>query len=76
MTTPRKPGLYDLWHAWPLFLARHYAAELWRDLPGPVPVKIALIVVCLAIPGGFDEIALVALTRVYRAWRLRKAATA
>jgi hypothetical protein len=39
---------------WAWFLARFYAARLWRDLPGPWPVKVVLIVACVAIPGPFD----------------------
>jgi hypothetical protein len=57
---------------WAWFLVRFYAVRLWRDLPGPWPVKVVLIVACVAIPGPFDEVALVALPRVCRAWRNRR----
>jgi hypothetical protein len=63
-----------VWHWWPVYLARFYVRELWRDLPGPWPVKVALVAICLAIPGPQDELLLIALTRVCRAWRKRHAA--
>jgi hypothetical protein len=62
-----------LWHSWPVFLARYYVRQTWRDMPGPWPVKVALIVITVAIPGPQDEIALIALTRIFRAWRARQA---
>jgi hypothetical protein len=46
--------------------------QLYNDLPGPRPVRIALIVICFLIPGGFDELALVAIARANRAYRNRK----
>lgn len=61
-------------------LARWYAAwmldgirQTWEDMPGPAPVKIALVAVCVAIPGPQDELLLLALTRVFRAWHQRQA---
>ena len=60
------------WHFWPVYVARYCVLELWRGLPGPWPVKLALIVLCQLIPGGFDEVALIAVTRVYRVWRVRR----
>lgn len=62
-----------LWDSWPVFLLRFYARQAWRDLPGPAPVKVLLILVCLAIPGQLDEIALIALTRACRRWRASRA---
>ena len=57
---------------WWLYVARVTAAELWRSRPGPWPVKALLVVACVAIPGPFDEVALVAITA---AWRKRKSRT-
>lgn len=62
-----------LWHSWPVFLARYYVKQTYNDLPGPAPVKVALVVACLLIPGPLDELALIALPRACRAWRARKA---
>jgi hypothetical protein len=64
----------SLWHAWPVFLVRYYVKQTWDDLPGPWWIKVGLVVVCLAIPGPQDEIALIALTRICRAWRIRQSA--
>ena len=61
------------WHLWPVYVLRWYAVQAWRDLPGPWFVKVLLIAVCLAIPGGFDEIALIALARYFRARKARQA---
>jgi hypothetical protein len=61
------------WHSWPVYLARYYVRQVWQDMPGPWPVKVALVAICLAIPGPQDEILLIALTRVCRAWRKRQA---
>jgi hypothetical protein len=50
--------------------------KFWDDLPGNTPVKILIMVaflLCLAIPGPFDEIALAALIAW---WRKRKSAQA
>ena len=67
----RRLGLVT-WHAWPVYLARYYVRELWAGMPGPWPVKLALLVICQLIPGGFDEVALLAVTRMYRMWRVRR----
>lgn len=60
------------WHSWPVYLVRYYLLQLWRDMPGPWPVKLALVAICLAIPGPQDELLLIALTRVCRAWRAKR----
>jgi hypothetical protein len=60
------------WHCWPVYLVRYYVRVAWDGLPGPWPVKLALIILCQLIPGGFDEVALIAVVRVYRGWRARK----
>jgi hypothetical protein len=57
------------WNTWPVYVARYYARRTWDDLPGPWWCKVALIVVCLAIPGPQDEIALIAFTALCRKWR-------
>jgi hypothetical protein len=49
--------------------------QTWHDMPGPWWVKVALVAVCLAIPGPQDEILLILLTRVFRAWRARQSAS-
>lgn len=46
--------------------------QTWDDMPGPAPVKLALVIICLAIPGPQDEILLIAFTRACRAWRKRR----
>jgi hypothetical protein len=65
-----------VWDAWPVYVARYYARRTWDDLPGPWPVKVALILVCVAIPGQLDEIALIALTRACRKHRARQLSAA
>lgn len=64
-----------VWHTWPVYLARYYARQTWRDMPGPWPVKLALVAICLVIPGPQDELLLIALTRVMRAYRARQEAS-
>lgn len=59
------------WYALAIWCAM---LQTWRDMPGPWWVKVALVAVCLAIPGPQDEILLILLTRVFRAWRARQAA--
>jgi hypothetical protein len=59
------------WHSWPAFLARYYVRQAWDAMPGPWPVKAALVALCFAIPGPWDELALIGLTRACRAWRAR-----
>jgi hypothetical protein len=44
---------------------------LWDALPGPTWVKVGLLVVCLAIPGPGDEIALIAVAGILAARRAR-----
>jgi hypothetical protein len=61
-----------LWNLWPVYLVRFYVRQTWDDLPGPAPVKLALVVVCVAIPGPQDELALIAFTRLCRLWRARR----
>jgi hypothetical protein len=46
-------------------------AQLWHALPGPTWVKVALLVVCLAIPGPGDEIALLAVAGILAARKVR-----
>lgn len=59
---------------WWAFLAARYARSVWDSLPGPWPVRVALVVACMAIPGPADELALVAITAGCRAWRARRQA--
>jgi len=51
---------------------RFEARKFWQALPGPWYVKVVLIIICLAIPGELDEIALVAVTAACRAYQARK----
>jgi len=61
--------VHKAWHAWPVFLVRHYARQAWNDLPGPWYAKVALIAVLQFIPGQLDEILLLALLRYFRVRR-------
>ena len=47
--------------------------SLWAALPGPTWVKVALLVVCLLIPGPGDEIALIAVAGILAARKARRA---
>jgi hypothetical protein len=58
-----------------IFALIFYARQTFNDLPGPRWVKVALVVICLAIPGPQDEIMLILITRACRAYRQRKAGT-
>jgi hypothetical protein len=58
--------------SWYRYVLVFFARELWRSLPGPWYVKIALIIVCQLIPGPGDEIALIALTVWARRRRARE----
>ena len=51
MSARAREVLAAAWHCWPAFLARYYLRQMWDDLPGPWPVKAALVVLCLACPG-------------------------
>lgn len=61
-----------VWHSWPVFLARTYLKETWDGMPGPWPVKLLLVAVCLAIPGPQDEILLILVTQALRRRKLMK----
>lgn len=67
-------SVYAVWQLWPVYLVRYYVREMYRAMPGPWWVKVLLIVACQLIPGGFDEIALIAVTRAWRVWRVRRQA--
>jgi hypothetical protein len=53
------------------------AIKTWQSVPGPWFVKVVILAVLIAIPGGFDEIiffaALAAWRSVRRAYLTRKA---
>jgi hypothetical protein len=49
-----------------------WVVDTWRALPGPVWVRVALLVACLAIPGPQDELLLIAVTAALRARKARK----
>ena len=65
---------YAVWQLWPVYVARCAVRDLYRGMPGPRWVKVLLIVFCQLIPGGFDEIALIAVTKAYRTWQARRRA--
>jgi hypothetical protein len=52
--------------------AIHEAREMYRSLPGPHWVKVAIIAACLAIPGPQDEILLLVIVGACRYIRSRK----
>jgi hypothetical protein len=56
--------------SWYWYVIKATARDYWDQLPGPWPVKITLIAVCLAIPGELDELALFAVL----AWMRRRKA--
>jgi hypothetical protein len=58
--------------SWYAYALRQEALETWRALPGPWYVRLALVAVCLAIPGFLDELALVALVKFARARRAKR----
>jgi hypothetical protein len=64
-------GMADLAGFW-LYAVRTEIRSMWDSLPGPWPVKLALVVACQAIPGPLDEIALVAVVAAWRRYRARK----
>jgi hypothetical protein len=62
--------------AWWWLVLRYALRDLWDGLPGPWWCKVALVAVCTAIPGGLDEVVLLALTAAWRRWRARRQAAA
>lgn len=66
--------MIDLVYFWAYAVWHFVVKQTWKDLPGPAPVKVALLLICLAIPGPQDELLLIAFTRVCRAYRARQAA--
>jgi hypothetical protein len=52
-------------------LYAHNARDAWRKLPGPWWVKTLIVVVCVAIPGPGDEIAVLALAGAAAARKAR-----
>lgn len=57
---------------WWAYVVRYEARELWRALPGPWWVKVALIVVCTAIPGPGDELLILIGMAAFRKRQARK----
>jgi hypothetical protein len=60
--------------SWYWTVVKWEARETWRALPGPWWVKTLIIVGCLAIPGQLDEIAVIALCKLFRARKARREA--
>lgn len=54
---------YAAWYAaWLWWSVQGCVRDMWEGIPGPTPVKIAVMVllgVCLLIPGPLDEIGVV-----------------
>ncbi len=69
------PTLRDL-AAWWLTVVRFTIAEIWASLPGPWWCKLIILIVCAAIPGSFDEIAVIAVCAAWRRRQARKLASA
>jgi hypothetical protein len=57
---------------WYGYVVWFYAKQTFNDLPGPRWCKILLIVICVAIPGPWDELALIALVKLCRTIRARR----
>lgn len=49
-----------------------WVVDTWKSLPGPPWCRVALLIVCLAIPGPQDELLLIAVTAAMRARKARK----
>lgn len=62
----------DFYVRWVWFWVKSEAREMWRALPGPWWVKVAICLACLAVPGELDEIALIVVLRYFRARRARR----
>lgn len=58
--------------SWPIYVAWDLARETYRSLPGPWWCKLLLCILCLAIPGPQDELALIALTVIARRIRAHR----
>ena len=65
--------IYWASYRWPITLTREWVKDTWDSLPGPRWLRVALIVVCLAIPGPQDELLLLAILAASRAIRKRRA---
>ena len=59
--------------AWWWHVAKVTALDYWESLPGPWPVKVLLIAVCLAIPGQVDELILLAVVAWFRRRQAKQA---
>ena len=58
--------------SWWAYVVRYEARATWEAMPGPWPVKVALIVVLAAIPGQLDEIAFFAVLGAVRKRQARR----
>ena len=57
--------------AWIAWSVREFFRDLWRGIPGPLPVKIAvmaLLCACLLVPGPLDELVVILALR----WMARR----
>lgn len=62
--------------SWYAYAARTMALDTWRALPGPWWARILLLVALAAIPGCFDELALIAVLKFARMRSSRRIALA
>lgn len=53
-------------YRWPITCARVAVRDLYDSLPGPWWLRVALVAVCLAIPGPQDELLLLAVVALSR----------
>lgn len=78
--TPADCLAYAQWYAaWLLWSAQQFLKELWLSIPGPLWVKLiicAILLACLAIPGPFDEMFIIALIKAGHKYRTRRALSA
>ena len=63
-------SFYTRWVAWYLW---DQVKETYHSLPGPWWVKLAIVAVCIAIPGPQDEILLILVVKACRWYRNRSA---
>jgi len=58
--------------SWWLFVLRYEIREIWRALPGPWWVKVPLMILAVAEPGPFGEMAILGIAAMFRALKARR----
>ena len=58
--------------SWWAYVVRYEARATWEAMPGPWPVKVALIVVLALIPGQLDELLFLAVLGAVRKRQARR----